>query len=154
MSIAGGEKMRRQKGAWRASYRDTWNLDRTLADIILAGLIKFKEVKDSNKGEWFGVPGALCSEDKPFEESCQQWVEILEKMIYAFDYTNEPDLIDYNFEFITNRGERDERGLTPMSISYSNKEEYARYRADEEKWLIDQQEGFDLFGKYFRNLWW
>lgn len=78
---------------------DLYNLDHTLALVILPALKKFKE-------EQSGYPGGLTSDE---------WQKILDKMIEAF------------------------RVMTDYKISFGEK--------------AKQQEGFELFGKYFTNLW-
>lgn len=85
---------------------DTWSLYYYLAKIILPSLKEFE--KSVN-----GYPTSL---------SEKEWKDILDKMIWSFDY-------------ILN-GEDD------WSNTLENQENYKK-----------QQEGLELFGKYFTNLW-
>jgi hypothetical protein len=89
---------RRTRG-WDDS--DTWNLDYTLATMILPRLKRFKELNN-------GYPHGLTPE---------KWDEMLDQMIYGME------------QIIEN---------------------------DNETKPIDKRalEGLELFGKYFRHLWW
>lgn len=49
--------MRKSKGKWVASRRDVWDLDYTLSQIILAGLVKFKETLVNS--QFSGVPSSF-----------------------------------------------------------------------------------------------
>lgn len=63
-------------------FQECWNLDQTLAALILPRLIHYKNIKT-------GVPGCLCFYDKYYniideEKSKEGWNEILNLMIEAF----------------------------------------------------------------------
>lgn len=88
--------MRRSKGKWQVSKRDVWSLDFTLNPIIHAALVKFKE--ELLKSEFSGVPADFCIDDNCTDESVANWHETLDKMIYAFNESNEPDRENYDFK--------------------------------------------------------
>lgn len=145
--------------------KDTWDMGSTLSPIILAGLKKFKEVVTSPEhAMWRGIPGKLIMDLYPDlegqmneEQSAAadvEWLNILDKMIYAFDLNNEPELKDYNFKFSHRILERYEDGSSRITIEHSNEEEYQRYRADEAEHYKKVEEGHMLFGKYVDCLWW
>ena len=90
---------------------DTWCLDSTIAEFVLPRLRHFKEVNIGYVEE-LGDGG---------------WDEVLDKMIWSFEYALQED-----------RGVR---------LFKSSAEEVLRR---EEKFA----EGMALFAKYFRHLWW
>jgi hypothetical protein len=140
-----------------ASYKDTWNLEQTLRPIIGAGIRKFLEVKQQ-KSEWFGVPCVFLTDETPTgEEADKVWQEVLEKIDYAFNQPA-PNMDDYDFEFnemTSKEVEVDGEIMYQLDpITVTNEEEYERYRKDEAEWEARCQEGYELFGKYFKNLWW
>ena len=117
-------------------YWDTWNMDATLASIILPML---KQLKETKQGFPFvnneDVPESLRSEfdpenmfeapGEPFEEIwIARWDYVLDEMIWSFQF------------------EADGKNLL-FDVS---DEEYVKYS----KKLAN---GFRLFGKYYQNLW-
>jgi len=118
---------------------DVYSMDTTLAHIVVPMLKKLKEVK-------IGVPGDIIHEfhqyaeqnpldlgmsskeldDLEFERAEQKWNEILDKMIWAFEQA----LNDYEDLY--------------SEVSSGQLESYEKKLA----------EGFELFGKYYRSLWW
>lgn len=148
-------------------YKDTFSLDYTLSPIILAALKKFKEViTDPKRADFAGVPSVIVADlfsvdgkypettDEQMHEAVRVWYEIIDKMIYAFDVKNEPKISDYNFKINMREVEKFEDGSCRVAIDTENEKEYQRYQADEEKHNKAVQEGRELFGKYFSNLWW
>ena len=86
-----------KKGKVEFGYKDTYNLDTILSEVILSGLVKFHNVlKEKDKaGKAYGVPYfEEIGED--VEKASEKWFDILSKMIYAFDEKNEPDITKYN----------------------------------------------------------
>lgn len=63
-------KRQAKKKRNKSIYRDTWNLDWAIAKFVHPRLVRFKEVTN-------GYPGTL--------ESPEEWDEILDKMIKAFE---------------------------------------------------------------------
>jgi len=138
---------------------DIMSLDETLSPIILAGLRKFKEELVKSKygsypAEMFdlvGVEGYNPTNEE--DEACwNKWLGILDRMIYAFDPTEEPNMDEYGFEFVWQE-EPSENGSSLVSIDVDNQEEYNRYREDEEDWVEKCREGRLLLAEYFHSLW-
>src|SRR5690554_2674835 len=140
-------------------YKDVISLDETLSPIILAGLRKFKEeLIESKYGSYpaemfdlIGVEGYNPTDEE--DEDCwNMWLEILDKMIYAFDPSNAPNENDYGFGFeyesIPTR-----EGFSRMNIEVTNQEEYDRFRKDEKDWYEKCKEGRILLAEYFDSLW-
>ena len=70
-------KRQAKKKRNKSIYRDTWNLDWAIAKFVHPRLVRFKEVTN-------GYPGFL--------ESIDEWYEILDKMIIAFELIIKGDL--------------------------------------------------------------
>ena len=104
---------------------DTWNMDETLAHIILPMLKQLKETKH-------GYPSDLTEE---------KWDEILDKMIFSF----QSKLEDWNDQFYGPWIEDKSKSLGGHFefIDYDSMKEYQE-RIDE---------GFRLFGAYYNSLW-
>lgn len=121
-------------------YWDTWNMDATLASIILPML---KQLKETKQGFPFinneDVPESLRSEfdpenmfeapGEPFEEPFEEiwiarWDYVLDEMIWSFQF------------------EADGKNLL-FDVSDEEYVEYSKKLAN----------GFRLFGKYYQNLW-
>jgi hypothetical protein len=153
---------------------DTWNVDATLAKIIYPMLLQLKENK-------MGVPGDFCevggedyatqdsfdfykeSHKEAWEEGAKGWDEVLDKMIWSFgqlafeDYDSQYHHGEAKYDWV----ETDKMYPNPISgkleATYQmvdkNPDEHwydsVGHRLHEER----MQEGFELFGKYFRNLW-
>ena len=123
---------------------DTWSADHTLA-VIIAPLLKQLKLTQN------GYPSGLTE---------QEWNEILDKMIFAFDA-----LVNDDWEDQFHTGEMD-IVWTPINIKGEPVEdgEYRRmdkgpndtHVFDVEGWTAYEekiQEGLELFGKHFRSLW-
>lgn len=102
---------------------ECWNLDITLAALILPRLIRFKDSAPC-------YPASLVKEDDEGHiieevEPNQLWHEILDKMVYAF-------------WIIVN-----ERGDYPIRLNKKEREEL----------VAAKKEGLKLFAEYFESLW-
>lgn len=134
-------------------YKDTFNLDATLKPIIHAGLVKFREVITSSDHEFArGVPGKVLSVHYPDydgmsevpEGSFEKWVEIIDKMIFAFDDNEEPDIMEYDLRYEWFGDDIDE----------GNEDRHKKYDADKSEWRIKVLEGRQMFADYQDCLWW
>lgn len=154
-----------QKVEIRIDRWDTWNMAETLADIILPML---KQLRDTKHGSPSDMPAFLETTEyqypqmsfdfyKETNDICskrghQQWTEVLDKMIWSFEQIVDRDRdskfhtgnIDIVWKPLPGGGSVMERG--PSDTHHFDKEGYVKYN---EK----IQEGLDLFGKYYRNLW-
>lgn len=130
---------------------DTWSLDNTLAMIILPALKQFKEtfhsypILDFKEGEDYD------SESEDIDSiNEKRWNDVLDKMIWSFEQI----LDDNNDEqFYTVKGELndDSELFKDGTINWKVKpvfdtEAYKKHNAK-------IQEGLELFGRYYRNLW-
>lgn len=153
---------------------DTFSMDHTLAYIILPLLIQLKETKMGVPHEFAEVGGADYDQQDSFDFykethkecfdiACERWNDILDKMIWSFQ-----QLVDDDYEEKYRHGKSeydwvksDKTFPNPISgkvedtyqmIDKNPKEHWTDYegmRVHEER----IQEGLNLFGKYFRNLW-
>lgn len=142
--------MRKSKGKWIASRKDVWDLDYTLSPIILAGIVKFKET--IIKSKYSGVPSLFVKGEDVTDEDVKEWHDAIDKMIYAFDKDNMPDIQDYNFKINLEHGEKS-NGSTQIFLNCDNEEEKQRYYKDLEDYQKKCEEGRILFAKYYENLW-
>ena len=117
--------VRKSKGKWVASRRDVWDLDYTLSPIILAGLVKFKEIIINSK--YSGVPSPFIKGEDVTGEEVKEWHSVIDKMIYAFDKTNVPDIRDFKFKIEMERKEAKTNGSTQIFLNCDNEEEKQRY---------------------------
>lgn len=140
--------MRIHKGKPVFSSKDTYSLNSILSPIILAGLVKFRDTlkeRDLN-GKIYGVP--LFDDNYEEEPQSDKWFEILDKMIFAFDDKNEPNVSSYKIGFKLSSDKSEGFCLV------SNQEGWDKYHKDMEDWDKKKQEGLDLFAKHYNSLWW
>lgn len=154
---------------------DTWSLDHTLAHIIYPALLQLKAVKH-------GVPSQLVddvggedwsqqqsfdfykeSHDAAFEEACKRWDIILDKMIWSFE-----QLLKDDYDQLYHHGkaeydwvESDHTYANPITGKVEKTYQMVDKNPDEHWYDVEGhklheqriQEGLELFGKYFQNLW-
>jgi len=123
------------------SVEDTWSLDEVLNPIIASGLKKFREVSLTAESSY---PSSLSS----FEE----WLVILDKMVFAFD-SKEPETegeyVEYDFANTPNGD-----GNYEVAMVVSCQDSYDKRVKEIEEHGIKVQKGLDLFAKYYKHLWW
>lgn len=162
------EKFKKQKVKIRVDKHDTWNMDKTLALIVVPML---KQLKETSHGSPFvddeDVPENLRSTNaKPKENDWdvdefhfQRWNCVLDEMIFAFEaittdswedqfYTGE---IDLQWK-VVNLEEKDKEKQLWESVNGPNH----TFRVDNagmEEYNKRINNGIRLFGKYYRNLW-
>ena len=128
--------MRKVKGTWEFSDSDTFDLDHVLSPVILAGLRKFRNLLAERhaKNEVIAIPVAVVDHlGDVGDADVNRWLEILDLMIYAFDESNEPDILAYDLD-----------AESP----------YAEYRAASNAYHQKRMRGLKLFAEYFNDLWW
>ena len=150
---------------------DTWSMDHTLSFIILPMLKQLKESKHGAPSvDDEDVPEQLKSTSAPHKENeydvdgnhFKRWDYVLDEMIFAFEH-----LVDDSWQDAYSSGEIDmtwtpvdkdgnevlkgEHSFFQMGHGpkHTYKCDYDGIRAVEEK----MQNGFRLFGKYYRSLW-
>lgn len=132
---------------------DTWDLNTTLSYIIVPLLKQLKETKH-------GFPVVIteyqdpCGDNKTWlEENEMAWVEILNKMIWAFEQASE----DWEEQYHTGQADyklvkenqSDDHYIIEKGPKHTLCVDQEGIKAHREK----MQEGFELFGKYYKDLW-
>lgn len=128
---------------------DTWNLDYTLALIILPALKAYKNNHDSS------YPGDL--------KSHEEWEAVLDKMIWSFeniatDYEEDEFYTEVIGKIYFPEPKRDQKPYDKNHwwTHFGFNRSFSHMRFDSEGYTKHRekvQEGLNLFGKYFRNLW-
>jgi hypothetical protein len=154
---------------------DTWSFDHTIASIIFPALIQLKNTKHGVPGEFTGRVGGdfdnnlvfdFIKEDdaEVFNQLCDSWDDVLDKMIWSFlqlsiedDYENkyhhgkmETDWVESDYTYtdpITGKIEK------TYQMVDKNPEEHWFDQIGSQEHEKRIQEGLDLFGKHFRDLW-
>lgn len=153
---------------------DTWSADHTMALVILPLLLQYRENHHGIPNEFADHSGdENCqpqylfdfykeSHDWAFDQGVKKWEETLDKMIWSFYQIVVDDDSKYhhgraNFDWIKS----DKQYPNPITgkvedtfqmVDKNPTEHWTDYegmRLHEER----IQEGLDLFGKYFRNIW-
>lgn len=154
---------------------DTWGLDNTLALIILPALIQLKETMHGVPNQFVtriggDTDGNYCfdfikdDENDVFEKGCQEWRDALDKMIWAFQQLSIDDEYDNKYHHgKMDIGWEKTKEQYPNPITGKLESMYQMVdRNPGEHWYDHVghkvheeriQEGLELFGKYFRNLW-
>jgi hypothetical protein len=153
---------------------DTWNMDGTLAQIIYPMLVQLKATKHGVPSEFCDVGGEDYSEQDSFDfykethddawkKGADRWDDILDKMIWSFgqlaydDYDKRYHHGDAEYDWVeTDR-------LYPNPVTGTPEPTYQMVDKNPGEHWYDHvghqlheeriQEGFELFGKYFRSLW-
>lgn len=131
---------------------DSWNADSTLAEVIHPVLIQLKNTTH-------GYPSPLADDTGHTDNDTgfERWKEILDKMIWSFEQAKdnyEGDSIAFTKcspEELAKRKEEaaaKEDGLGKLFVSDLNLDKKVL-----DEYYRKVQEGFDLFGKYYMNLW-
>jgi hypothetical protein len=155
---------------------DTWSLDHTIASIILPALIQLKNTKHGVPSEFTNRVGGdfddhlvfdFIKEDdtEVFNQLCDKWDEALDKMIWSFLQLSIED--DYDSQYHHGKmkiaWEKLPNELHPNPTTGVNEPLYQMVDKNPGEHWYDQignqehekriQEGLDLFGKHFRDLW-
>jgi hypothetical protein len=154
---------------------DTWSFDHTIASIIFPALIQLKNTKHGVPGGFTDRVGGdfdnnlvfdFIKEDdaEVFNQLCDSWDDVLDKMIWSFLQLSIED--DYDNKYHHGKMETDwvESDYTYTDpITGKIEKTYQMVDKNPEEHWFDQignqehekriQEGLDLFGKHFRDLW-
>ena len=161
--------MQFKKGKILFGFKDTWHMDEQLSKVILAGVSKYKEVINEEGGHRKGVPASISSHlhsegvitygddyhlSEEDYEKCEGYFDyVIDEIIYAFG-NNEPDIMDYDFEYNRVTEQPDELGMIPFTLECTNQSESDRYSKDKLAHNKRCLEGRKLFAEHFHALWW
>ena len=161
--------MKFHKGKTVFNFKDTFSMNFTLSKVILAGLLKYKEVINAEEGRK-GIPASISQElieqgvveyQEDYQLSDEDWDKcsdyfdyVLDEMIHAFDSSNEPDIRAYNFKhtFVKN-SVQDSIGISG-NMECSNEEAKDSYNEDMKAYRKRCDEGRMFFAVHFESLWW
>jgi len=153
---------------------DTWNLDHTLALIIYPALLQLKATKQGVPSEFADVGGEQHLMQSSFDfyedshadawkDGLERWDETLDKMIWSFEQLLKGE---YDEQYHHGEAKYDwvkTDKIFPNPISGKVEETYQMVDKNPDEHWYDHvghvkheeriQEGLELFGKYFRNLW-
>ncbi len=138
-----------RKVSIRIDKWDVWNMDDTLAMIIAPMLKLLKEDKQ-------GIPGSFLhgeNNDENWKVAEEKWDEVLDKMIWSFeqyqiDWEDQYWLVHPEFDF-EKYPEDEDKTLIPVRWKVEGK---CDWEGRQKHW--DRiQEGLELFGKHFSELW-
>lgn len=155
----------KQKKEIRIDKHDTWNMAETLADIILPMLKQLKECKHGSPGimptfketydsqyPQYSFDFYKDGDNLAWEIGHKKWEEIMDKMIWSFEQIcieNRDDQFHHgnsNLVFVKNPG-----GGSVLQHGPGHTATFDREACD--AYYKKIQEGLDLFGKHYMNLW-
>jgi hypothetical protein len=154
---------------------DTWSLDRTLALIILPGLLQLKDTAKGVPGNFSELAGGADydnqdsfdfykdSHNDAFDIACKEWEKTLDKMIWSFqqlaleDWDSQYHHGNAKFEWV----KTDDVYTNPLTGKVEPTYQMVdtnpgEHWYDHEGAMLHRdriQEGLDLFAKYYMNLW-
>ena len=154
---------RKQKVKVRIDRQDTWNMDNTLAHIILPMLVQLKETKHGAPNvDPKDVPVTLRpkkqdvlrykevgeTDDKFFK----RWDWVLDEMIFAFDSKVNDD---WEEQFETGESDLQWKKLEDGNYLMVEGPEHTKVYDWEARKKYEERisNGFRLFGKYYEGLW-
>lgn len=153
---------------------DTWGLDHTLALIIYPALIQLKDTKHGVPHEFCMVGGEdyldqMCfdfysdTHSESFDLGSKEWDNVLDKMIWSFQQLA---LEDYQEKYYYGKSEYDfveSEDMFKNPVTGKMEETFEIVDKNPNSHFFDSvglrlheeriQEGLELFGKYYRNLW-
>jgi hypothetical protein len=153
---------------------DTWNLDTTLALIIYPALLQLKATKQGVPSEFAEVGGEdyvnqqsfdfyTETHDEAWKVGLERWDETLDKMIWSFEQLLKGEYDDQyhhgslDFDWV----KTDKTFPNPITGKIEATFQMVDKNPDEHWYDAEGhrlhekriQEGIELFGKHFRNLW-
>jgi hypothetical protein len=158
----------------RIDKYDTWSMDHTLAMIIYPMLLQLKATKHGVPHDFAEVGGEdydsqqsfdfyKDNHDDLFNQKIKGWDTVLDKMIWSFQ-----QLADDNYDSKYHHGDPEYDWIKsdtqyPNPVTGKMEPTYQMVDRNPDDHWYDHvghkmheariQEGIDLFGKYFRNLW-
>jgi len=133
-------------------FADTWSFDYYLANVISSGI---KTLKDRN----FGVPSCIIEAedwtsptDEEHNKAVEKWHKILDKIIWTFETSLKIMEMDYRYTPSEEWTEEYyKREIDLIEKVYRDLDCTAHVMTLEE--CRQYEEGWELFQKYFFNLW-
>ena len=141
-----------QRGKYGIADCDIWGLDYYLAEVILRGLRKIRKTH-------MGFPSTFTYDEQGKEKAnwdtgSKEWDKVLDKMIYAFQLAQ--DVLNYYLIYMSySKWDEDYYKKSKKLVKQWNKEldKDMPKRVMTKLMAKKYEEGFDLFGKHFLDLW-
>lgn len=163
MKVHIGPYRKNRKIDVRIDKYDTWNMNSTLAYIILPMLKQLKETQHGSAmmpafDQTSTSSGQYCfpfyeeGDDAAWKEGHKQWEEVLDKMIWSFEQINN----DWEKQFESGVSDTYFEKVPDTDYSVLKHGPNHTYRYDTEgaiKYQERIQQGLELFGEYYQNLW-
>lgn len=168
----------RQKLPWnrtviKIDYWDTWSMKSTLAPIILPMLKQLKETKHGIPCEFADVGGESYASQLCFdfysqetnqlfnEKAVARWNEVMDKMIWSFEQLTIDEDADTEAYWEPYWEDMTDEEAKIAKLEKSNLYELIGVDHPLKKINVQKmnayydrvREGFELFGKYYQNLW-
>jgi len=158
LDLFGKEEIREQKVSIHIDEWDTWNMDKTLAQIIVPMLHQLKRTKHGGPYvDYSDVPEYLrpmkpISEYEIDSKHFERWDWVVDEMIFAF----ENQLYDWTEQFWIEQPQIDwdkfeENKDTTTLVDWVSHGKFDQESHDQYYERI--KNGFRLFGKYYSDLW-
>jgi hypothetical protein len=159
------QEKRKRTEIVRIDPYDTWSMDHTLSLIIHPMLVQLKNTKhgapftdDEDVPEHLRSTNAEPKKDEWDTDNLffDRWNWILDEMIWAFEQAanDDPDAPAFPESRMSITKKMDQEGFTDMLVRPEGEEaEWEKYRADSLVHENRKQNGYLLFGKYYRSLW-
>lgn len=149
---------------------DAWNADSTLALIIVPVLKEFRsqlhgapDVDDEDVPDHLKRSAAPALSEKDLSCGCTdenwqaRWEWVIDEMIWAFTQVNE----DWEDQFYSGEHDHQWTVINPdapeteqlSELSLGPKDTFAIDKDGMKAYAVRMQNGYRLFGKYYRNLW-
>ena len=163
MKVYIGPYRKNRKIDVRIDKYDTWNMYSTLAYIILPMLKQLKDTihgsanmpafdQTSTSSVQYCLPFYEEGDKLAWEQGHKQWEEVLDKMIWSFEQINtdwekqfESGEIDYFFNKVP--------GTDYTECLHGPNHTFKFDTEGAIQFQKRMQEGFELFGEYYQNLW-
>lgn len=142
-----------QKIRYGCSDKECWNLDVTLSKIIHTKLCYFKKM---NRMGWPSRISSDCGISNTYEDLCiQKWEEILDEMIWTFDFINNPDKYAPFPEELMQKNTNSENLSEDLNREKTQQKQqiWNQYVKKCEDLGVRKQKGLELFAKHFDSLW-
>jgi hypothetical protein len=147
----------------KLDYWDTWSFDHTLADIILPGLKQLKATKhgapfteDEDVPEYLRSYMAQPKENEWDTDSLHfmRWDWILDEEIWAFEQLTKDDAESQFFDHSAYEGETGKANHDAWFKDMTDGASKVKYdKEGHAAWQARMDNGFRLFGKYYRCHW-
>lgn len=107
------KRIRKKKGLSKVRDEELWSLDYTITKFILPRLEKFRLRIINDKNMLVDTPQKIYEENKELTEKeiTNKWVEVLDKIIYAFRYKMDKNNFSVSLDYLKENKNRHDEGM-------------------------------------------